>query len=107
MLERGDVCWTEQPGLGRRPVVVVSTRVVSAALRPIVAAITTTDRARRIPTTVPVAAGEVPGLDRDSWVLGHELLTLDAEVPLEPAGRLSPTRMLEVEDALRVALGLS
>jgi mRNA-degrading endonuclease toxin of MazEF toxin-antitoxin module len=106
MLERGDVCWTEQPGLGRRPVVVVSTRLVSAALRPIVAGITTTDRVRQIPTVVPIAAGEVPGLDRDSWIVGHDLLTLGADTPLEPAGRLSPSRMLEVEDALRAALGL-
>lgn len=36
MLERGDVGWATLPGVGRKPAV-VSTRVVSVALRPIVA----------------------------------------------------------------------
>lgn len=106
MLERGDVCWADLPAVGSKPVLVVSGRVVTLALRPIVVRITSLDRERRIPTAVALSDGEVPGLPRRSWVICHDLFTLLDAGGLEPIGRLSPRRMVAVEDALRFALGL-
>jgi len=106
VLERGDVAWVSLPRVARKPVVVVSTRVVSVALRPIVARITSVERDRPLPTAVALDDGEVPGLPRRSWVVCHDLATLVTDEPIEPMGRLSPARMVEVEDALRATLGL-
>ncbi len=106
MLERGDICWTPLPGLGRRPVLVLSSRAVSMALYPIVASITSVERPRPIPTAVALADDEVPALYRDSWILCHDLHTLTDGAPLERVGRLSPRRMLDVEAALRFTRGL-
>ncbi len=106
MLERGDVAWASLPGVGRKPVVLVSTRVVSVALRPVVARITSVERDRPLLTAVALEDGEVDGLPRHSWVVCHDLATLVTDEPIEPMGRLSPARMVEVEDALRATLGL-
>jgi mRNA-degrading endonuclease toxin of MazEF toxin-antitoxin module len=106
LLERGDVGWAVLPAIGRKPVVVVSTRVVALALRPIVARIASIERDRPLPTAVALIDGEISGLPSHSWVVCHDLATLVVDVPLEPLGPLSPGRMLEVEDALRAALSL-
>ncbi len=106
MLERGDVAWASLPGIGRKPVVVVSTRVVSVALRPVVARVTSVERERALPTAVALDDGEVAGLPRHSWIVCHDLATLVTDAPIEPMGRLSPARMVDVENALRATLGL-
>lgn len=106
MLERGDVGWASLPGIGRKPVVVVSTRVVSVALRPVVARITSIERDRPLPTAVALDDGEVAGLPGRSWIICHDLATLVGDEPLERLGVLSPARMVDVEDALRAVLGL-
>lgn len=105
MLERGDVCWATLAGLGRKPVVVVSSVIVSTALRPIVVRVTTVDRPRVIATTVALADGEA-GLTHPSWIVCHDVFTLEDGADLEAIGRLSASRMLDVEDALALALDL-
>lgn len=104
--QRGDVAWALLPDVGHKPVVVVSARVVTLALRPIVARITSVDRERAIPTAVALDDGEIAGLPSRSWVICHDLATLVADEPLQVLDRLSPGRMLEIEDGLRAALGL-
>jgi mRNA-degrading endonuclease toxin of MazEF toxin-antitoxin module len=106
LLERGDVCWADLPSVGRKPVLVVSARVVTLALRSIVVRITSLDRERPIPTAVELADGEVPGLPRRSWVVCHDPFALLGAEDLDPIGRLTPRRMVAVEDALRFALAL-
>ncbi len=106
MLEPGDVGWASLPGIGRKPVVVVSTRVVSVALRPVVARITSIERDRPLPTAVALDDGEVAGLPARSWIICHDLATLVGDEPLERLGVLSPARMVDVEDALRSVLDL-
>jgi len=84
-LDRGTVHETNFPGLGRRPALVVSWDAVDLRLRqPILARITTADRQRWLDTFVAIGAGEA-GLERDSVVLCHELVT----VPAEDVGLLS------------------
>lgn len=106
MLERGDVGWATLPGIGRKPVVVVSSRVVSVALRPVVARITSIERDRPLPTAVALEDGEVAGLPARSWIICHDLATLAGDEPLERLGALSPARMVDVEEALRAVLDL-
>lgn len=100
------MCWADLPELGRRPVLVVSARVVTLALRPIGARITSIDRDRPIPTAVRLEEGEVPGLPQSSWVICHDLFTLLTAEGLERVGTVSARRMVDVEDALRAALAL-
>jgi mRNA-degrading endonuclease toxin of MazEF toxin-antitoxin module len=104
--ERGDVCWARLPGVGRTPVLIVSARVVTLALRPIVARITSVERDRPVPTAVRLEDGEVSALPERSWVICHDLFTLLDSERLERIGTVSPRRMVDVEEALRAALAL-
>lgn len=107
MYERGDVWWARLPDVGRKPVLVVSARVVTLALRPIVARITSVERDRPIPTAVALADDEIAGLPGRSWIVCHDLFTLsDGGLLVERVGALSPARLVDVEDALRAALAL-
>lgn len=84
----------------------VSARVVTLALRPIVARITSIERDRAIPTAVRLEEGEVAALPQSSWVICHDLFTLLTTEGLERVGTISAHRMVDVEDALRAALAL-
>ncbi len=106
MHRRGDVCWAQLPGLGRKPVLIVSARVVTLALRPIVARITSIERERSIPTAVRLEEGEIAGFPASSWIICHDLFTLLTADGLERVGTVSARRMVDVEDALRAALAL-
>jgi mRNA-degrading endonuclease toxin of MazEF toxin-antitoxin module len=104
---RGGVYYAELPGIGDKTVLVVSWNAINSGLRsPIVCQITTTDRERALPTYVALAAGD-GGLREDSYVLCHELVTLDADDFRRQLGVLSPASLLRVEAALRAALDLS
>jgi len=48
----------------------------------------------------------VASLARHSWIVWHDLATLVTDDAIEPMGRRSPARMVEVDDALRATLGL-
>ncbi len=106
MCERGDVCWARLPEVGRKPVLVVSARAVTLALRPIVVRITSIERVRPIATAVLLEEGEISGLPARSWVICHDLFTLLDPLALEHIGNISPSRMVDVEEALRAALAL-
>lgn len=102
MVARGDVWWSEDPTLGRRPVLVLSRDAALGTLRrPLVAPLTT--RVRRIPTEVP--------LDRDDGLPEPCVVSLDNVQPLAASllvdyvTRLGPGRMAAVCDALAVATG--
>ncbi len=106
MYRRGAVWTADIPDLGRKPVVIVSSRLVTLKLQPIVARITSTQRERTIATVVTLDAGEVDALPLVSFVLGHDLFTVPAGALLEHHGSLRPERMMEVDAAVLVALGL-
>jgi mRNA-degrading endonuclease toxin of MazEF toxin-antitoxin module len=84
----------------------VSSRLVTLKLRPIVARITSTQRARTIETVVALDAGEVEDLPLPSYVLAHDLFTLDEGGLVAHHGSLQPERMMEVDAAVLVALGM-
>jgi mRNA-degrading endonuclease toxin of MazEF toxin-antitoxin module len=103
---RGAVWTADIPDVGRKPVVIVSSRLVTLNLQPIVARITSTQRTRTIETAVALDAGEVGELPLTSYVLAHELFTLPDGALVKHLGLLQPKRMMEVDAATLVALGL-
>lgn len=103
---RGGLYFAGLPGVGDKRVLVVSWNAINAGLRsPIVCLITSTQRARSLPTSVRVAAGEA-GMGEDSWILCHEIATLDGETFRSEIGVLPPPLLVQVETALRYALDL-
>lgn len=107
MYERGAV-WTAQlPDVGRKPVVLVSDRAVTLALKPVVARVTSVERPRAMPTAVSIEPGEVEGLTRHSFVLCHDLTTLKDGDLIEHLGDLPAHRLVEIEDRLMFVFALS
>jgi mRNA-degrading endonuclease toxin of MazEF toxin-antitoxin module len=106
MYRRGAVWMAELPDIGRKPVVVVSSRLVTLKLSPIVARITSVARERTLATVVALAASEVEGLSEVSFVLGHDLFTLPEGGLVAHLGWLQSERMLEVDGAMLTALGV-
>jgi hypothetical protein len=108
IVDAREVWWFELPRVGRKPGVVCSRRAVNLSLMPVVARITTVARERSLPTVVAVPAGEVEGLAEDSFALAHDLfLAGPAAPPLEFAGRLTATRLVEVRRALAWTFSLA
>lgn len=112
-IRRGDIWWCDlgpvlgSAPAGRRPVLVLSADGFNASnLRTVVAAALTTnvDRARR-PANVLVQEGTA-GLARDSVVMVSHLRTLDKATLVERSGRLSRSRMAQVDAGLRRVLDL-
>jgi mRNA interferase MazF len=103
---RGGIYYAAYPGIGDRPVLVLSWDAINAGLRsPIVCQVTTTKRERYLPTFVPLPA-DAAGLETDSFILCHELATLRAERFRREVGMVPPAILVQVEEALRRALDL-
>lgn len=107
MYERGAVWTARIPEVGSKPVVILSDRSVTLALRPIVARITSVERPRTMPTSVALAPGEVEGLPDHSHVLCHDLMTMQDGSLLEHLGAVSQERLIEIEDRLAFVFGVS
>ena len=113
MIARGDICWVDLGPIidrgpaKRRPVVVVqSDDYTRSRLGTVVVAALTSKTARStVPGNVFVPAG-ASALDRDSVVVGTEVLTLDRDRMGEPVGRLPIAIMREVDAGLRRVLSL-
>jgi mRNA-degrading endonuclease toxin of MazEF toxin-antitoxin module len=98
--ERGAVWTARLPGIGSKPVVIVSDRAVTLALHPIVARITSVERERAVPTVVAIEPGEVEGLEERSYVLCHDLVTLNDGDLVERLGVVPTQRLLDIENRL-------
>ncbi|HEX9294782.1 MAG TPA: type II toxin-antitoxin system PemK/MazF family toxin [Polyangiaceae bacterium] len=100
-MKRGEVWWAKVDK--RRPVVLVS-RDEAYGVRSlvIVAPATTTVRGY----AVEVRVGPREGLPRDCVVNCDWLVTLPKEDLLERAGTLAKSKLRQLDDALRFALGL-
>lgn len=103
---RGGLYFAKIPGVGDKPVLVVSWNALNKGLRsPVVCRVTRTERERGFPTYVHVSAGE-GGLPDDDYVLCHELTTIGAENLRSEIGMLPVAVMRRVEFALRRTLDL-
>lgn len=92
---------------GRRPVLVVSSDALNA--QPLVVTIVPGTDARNVDREYPVnvrVTAEESGLPRDTVFLCFQVRCLDHARFGEPAGRISPGRLQQVEQALRRVLEL-
>jgi len=115
-MRRGELYWARlvprsgSEQRGRRPVVVVSSDGLNdvAAWRSIIVVPVTTSarQVRRAPTTVPLSATET-GLPQDSFVICHQITTLDRSKFEARIGELSRETMWQVEAAIAAACDLS
>lgn len=93
--------WSEDPLLGRRPVLVLSRGAVLGTLaRPLVAPLTT--RVRRLPTEVALDASD--GVPQDCVVSLDNVQPLAKTLLVERVTSLRPERLDEVCRALAVAV---
>lgn len=98
---RGEVWWCEPPGIGRRPVVVLSRDVAIPRLRrALVAPCTTTIRG--LPSEVVLEPGQDP-VPQASAINLDSVESVSVGVLVERMGVLSGSRMREVCVALDVA----
>lgn len=101
MVARGQIWWSEDPVLGRRPVLVLSRDAVLGSLaRPLVAPLTT--RVRDLPTEVALDTAD--GLPRACVVSLDNVQPLARSLLTERIVRLPPRRMADVCRALAVAI---
>jgi mRNA-degrading endonuclease toxin of MazEF toxin-antitoxin module len=103
---RGAVWFVEIPGAGDKPALIVSWQPIQSALAAaIVARITSVEKARSLPTVVRLEGGET-GLTQPGYVLCHDLFTIDRSYFRRFTGMLPPSKLVEVEEALKTALDL-
>ncbi len=101
MIARGEIWWSEDPALGRRPVLVLSRDAVLGALaRPLVAPLTT--RVRDLPTEVALEPED--GVPLSCVVSLDNVQPLDRGLLVERIVRLPSERMAEVCRRLAVAV---
>jgi mRNA interferase MazF len=114
-MTRGEVYWatlTPRSGseqAGRRPVIVISRDAFNQAPRwrsvIVVPVSTSASQARRGPTAVALPAG-AGGLTQESVALCHQVTTLDRAKLDTLLGSLTTAQLREVEEGLRIALGM-
>jgi mRNA interferase MazF len=93
----------EQAGL--RPALVVSVDIFNAGLADLVVVIPITRTQRRVRWHVPAAPPE-GGLISESFIQCENVRSVSKVRLKRLRGRISPSTMLEVEDRLRILLGL-
>lgn len=102
VVKRGDVCWTDLPQAGRRPVLVLTRSEAIPVLRQIlVAPLTTTIRG--IPTEVRL--GRDDGMPEECVISLDNLQSTEQILLSDPITTLSGPRMHEVCRALAIATG--
>ena len=91
---------------GSRPVVVVQNDVGNRfSPTVIVLAVTSQLHKARLPTHVQVSA-QGQGLNKDSVVLAEQVRTIDKRRLKERIGRLPPETMAQLDQAMRISMGL-
>jgi mRNA interferase MazF len=103
-MKRGDIWWAKMPApVGRRPVVLLS-RNAAYAVRASITVAPVTRSVHGIPVGVPLGPGE--GLPESCVVNLDSVLTIPKRSLERPIGSLPHQKMVEVDQALRFALGL-
>lgn len=113
VVERGQIWWADlgepvgsEPGF-RRPVLVVQSDAFNRSRLRTVLGIVLTSNLRLVeaPGNVLIPA-KVAGLPKDSVANVSQIITVDREFLTEPAGRIRGQVLKDVEDGLRLVLGL-
>lgn len=112
-MKKGDVWWADleqptgsEPGY-RRPVLIVqSNQFNRSQIRTVLAATITSNMfISKAPGNVRLSK-KACGLDKESVVNVSQVVTLDKSFLTERAGRVSAKTMQDVDDGLRLVLGL-
>lgn len=112
-VKRGDIFYadlspvvgSEQGGL--RPVLIVQNNIGNHySPTVIVAAITAKIQKSKMPTHVGITAAET-GVERNSVILLEQIRTIDKQRLKDQVGQLAASKMLEVDTALKVSVGLA
>jgi mRNA interferase MazF len=112
-VRRGDIYWVDfgnptgsEQG-GRRPALIIQNDIGNkSSTTTIIAAITSTQYNKKYPFLVEITKEE-SGLPKDSTVNLAQIRTISAARLINLIGRLSPNKMLEVDEAIRAILGLT
>ena len=113
VIARGEIWWANlasprgsEPGY-RRPLVIVQADPFNRSRIRTVLAITTTSnlRLRYAPGNVFLQA-EVVGLSKDSVALVSQIVTIDRDYLIEPAGCVPPRELARISRGLRLVLDL-
>ena len=109
---RGELYWADlaptigHEQTGRRPVLIIQNDLGNQyASTTIIAPVTSRKRERVFPHEVAVPAGE-GGLPKDSLVSLRQIRVLDQRRLDERIGRITYERMAEVNEAIKLSLGL-
>jgi mRNA interferase MazF len=113
VVERGQIWWADldepsgsEPGF-RRPVLIVQDDAFNRSrLRTVIAVVLTSNlRLVEAPGNVLIPAKSA-GLPKDSVANVSQVITVDRDCLGEPAGRVRGQTLKDVEDGLRLVLGL-
>lgn len=111
-VKRGDIYYADlSPVVGSeqggfRPVIILQNNIGNRfSPTVIVAAITAQIQKAKLPTHVEIPASEY-GLERDSVVLLEQIRTIDKQRLTQKITHLDEDRMLQVNEALQISLGL-
>jgi mRNA interferase MazF len=102
VIQRGDVCVADIPGVGHHPVVVVTRDTAVPVLSSVLCVLVTPTVRGHV---AEVQVGQDEGLREESAANCDNLFTLPKSI-LRPVGRLRPAKMRELDGALAIALGL-
>ncbi len=112
-IRRGDLFWVDlnpvngSEQAGRRPVVVIQNDVGNeAAPTVIVAPLTTKSFTKHYPINVHIPQG-IAGLKENSTILLSQIRTIDKTRLDRKIGHLSPSHLKQVDQAIRISLGLT
>jgi mRNA interferase MazF len=103
LIQRGDVWDADIPGVGAHPVVVVTRNTAIPVLSSVVCVLITSSFRGHV---AEVAVGRAEGLDHESAANCDNVFTLPLRVLTRPRGRLDAGKLLELDAALTIALGL-
>jgi mRNA interferase MazF len=113
VIERGQIWWADlgepagsEPGF-RRPVLIVQNDAFNRSRLRTVLAVVLTSNLRLVdaPGNVLMPA-KVAGLPKDSVANVSQIVTVDRDFLAEPAGRIRGQVLKDVENGLRLVLGL-
>ncbi len=103
-MRRAEVWWAElPPPVGPRPVVVLTRNAVSDTIGAVVVALVT-HTSRGLSTEVWV--GKAEGIPRPSVVHAQNILTVPLQRLVRLMGQFSSARIIDLDRALKIALGL-
>lgn len=112
VIKRGDLFYADLSPVvgseqgGMRPVLVIQNNIGNHySPTVIIAAITSKIAKPKMPTHVGIKAGEA-GISRNSVILMEQIRTIDKQRLHDKIGQLDDQKMNQVDESLRVSLGL-